>query len=187
MTARPRIRTMIVELSAAMLIAAAPAQAQVTLEAHAGLGYTSVNVDNWAGSSLNDWRQTAYVGYVQAFLLTSKKLSLGAELGNEYFFWYNVAIPFGSSTILSDRNVKASRVMAVVRLQGAGKIFGEAALGAHLFDGFTDGGAAAAIGYMLGAGGEKLSIPLKIRADFVNDPDVKMTTITATVGLSFRL
>ena len=40
---------------------------------------------------------------------------------------------------------------------------------------------------MLNAGGEKLSIPLKLRADFINDPDVKMSTITATIGISFRL
>jgi len=179
---------MIMGLSTAVLVAVtpAPAHAQVTLEAHAGLGYTSVNVDTWAGSSLNDWRQVAYVGYAQVFFLKSKKLSLGAEVGGQYFFWYNVALPFGTTTILADRNVKANRVMAVVRLQGAGKLFGEAALGAHLFDGFTDGGAAAAVGYMLSGGG-KVSIPIKVRADFINDPDVKMTTITATIGISFGL
>jgi len=188
MLTKPDLRSAIVGLSAAMLVAVAPrpARAQVTLEAHGGAGYASVKMSDWAGGGLNDWQQTSYVGYAQVFFAKAGSVALGAEVGNQYFFWYEVAVPYGISTIYYEYGVQATRVMAVARFQGKGNVFAEVGLGAHLFDGFTDGGLAGAVGYKIPVGG-KISIPIKLRADFVNDSDTKLTTISATAGLSYSL
>jgi len=176
----------LIALCGVALVAVAPLRAQITFEGHGGAGYSQVDVDAWGGSSVNDWDQVTRVGYAQVFFLKLGMVAIGAEAGNQYFFWYNVRIPFGSSTILSDRNVSANRVMGVVRFEGAGRVFGEVAAGAHLFDSFTDTGFAAAVGYKIPLA-PKISIPIKLRVDFVNDPDVTIMPVTVSGGISVSL
>ncbi len=182
----PKLRWVVLPL-VVLLFRPAPARGQVTLEAHGAVGYASVDIDTWAGSSLNDWTQVSSSGYAQVFFGKAGPVALGVEGGYQKFFWYNVRIPFGTTTVLRDRNVTASRVMVVARFQGPmSPVFGEVALGAHMFDGFTDGGAAAAVGYKMKLG-PMLSLPIKVRADLVNDSSTRITAISASAGLSFGL
>ncbi|HKJ93316.1 MAG TPA: hypothetical protein VJ957_09110 [Longimicrobiales bacterium] len=156
------------------------AAAQIATELHGGVGYTSVSVDAWAGTSAQDWGQMASGYYVQVFPYQRGRISVGGELGYEYFFWYDIFYNGYTST----RNVSATRVAAVARLGLGGPAYAEAAASMHLFDGFSDPGIGVGVGYMLPIN-EHFSVPLGLRGDLVLDPDTQLFASRFNVGIRY--
>ncbi len=166
----------------ALLTLPATGTAQTAIEVYGGVGYTAVDVDAWSGTSTGaeDWDQVAFEGYVQVFTLQAGNVSLGLEAAYEYLFWYDVL--YLGSTLT--REVEATRILALARFDLAGPTFAELGAGAHLFDGFTDIGIAAGVGYLLPVN-ERISVPLKLRGDYVMDPDASLLVTRGSVGVRY--
>ncbi len=168
-----------------LLLSAVPAAAgaQTRIAAFGGMGYTAVSKDAWTGhSSLADWNQALYLGNAQVlFGLPGGKLSVGAEGGYDYFFWFMNTAANGGVTY----DVTAYHVMGVLNAQ-VGNNFVEVAAGPHMFDGFTDVGVYGAVGHRFRLG-PSLTMPIKLRAGAVLDSDAALKTIGGLVGLEYTL
>lgn len=109
-------------ITAAALLIAAPARAQVSFEVEAGGGYTVVDVSSVAfndGATATDWNQPNYRLAARA-IAGGSGLRFGAEVSYQSLYWYSVRIPFGSTPIRREYDVTATTALALVRLGGNG-------------------------------------------------------------------
>jgi hypothetical protein len=95
----------------------------------------------------------------------------------QYLYWYSVAIPYGTTTIYREYNIKAFKITPFVRI-GANKSL-NFDIGPEL--NFSDG---AKLGLLLSGNyyisiNDRISIPVKIRADII-----KIVTVIAPISLS---
>lgn len=170
--------------AALCLALAAPASAQVTVELHAGAGFTAVDVAAWAGGEVNDWEQTEQGGYVQVFFLDRSAFTVGVELGYSYLLWYSV--PYSPGSLEYD--VDANRIMGVVRREITPFIFTEASVGFYrfIYGEFTDLAVGGAVGGKIPIT-DALSIPVKLRATSVFDDAATMVPIGFSIGLAYEI
>ena len=159
---------------------------QRVIEVHGGIGYTSVDIEAWAGTEPNEWDQTMSQIEVQYFFSQVGELSIGVELGYQYFFWYEVIIPFGTTRLFSGRSAEANHLMAVGRYEFTDKMFADLGLGMIFFEDFTDYGLSGALGYRIQVN-EKLAIPVKFKAGIVLDNDANLIPLGISIGLSYKM
>ncbi len=180
MRSRWILRTTLLLLNAFPAVAAA----QTRIAGLGGMGYTAVNKEKWTGhSTLNDWNQALYLVNGQVlFGLPGKKVSVGAEAGYDYFLWYKIPLTSGGY----EYDVSAYHVLGVLNAQLSGGNFVEVAAGPHFFDGFTDIGVYGAVGHRFRVG-ERLVMPVKVRAGAVLDSDAPLLPVGLLVGLEYTL
>lgn len=156
------------------------AQAQVSLEAYGTVGYSAMDVEKWFEQTLEDWGQVAYGGYVQGFYQINDEFSIGAEVGFLEYFWLTRPSPFSSG--LQELHFSATRLMVLARYGFAENAFLEGGLGNNSFDGFSVFTAGLGVGYKIPVS-DQLSIPLKLRTDFLTGEGI--TPITLSFGVSY--
>lgn len=163
------------------------AAAQRLLEVYGGAGYTAGNVNNWSGhSSLYDWSQTLYDYHAEALLVRAGGVHLGLEAGYEHLMWYEYNYCPGCSTpAYTSRSVSATRVMAVARVDSPARLFAEVAAGMQFFDGYSDPGVYAGIGYRVPLTAA-VDLPIKVRAGLILDSDQNLIPLSLSAGLSYR-
>ena len=159
---------------------------QRIIEVHGGIGYTSVDLEAWAGTEPNEWDQTMTQIEVQYFFSQVGDLTIGVELGYQYFFWYEVVIPFGATRLFRGRSAEANHLMAMGRYELSNKLYADLGLGMIFFEDWTDIGLSGALGYRIKVN-EKLTIPVKFRAGIVLDNDANLIPIGISIGLSYKM
>ncbi len=159
---------------------------QQVIEIHGGIGYTSVDLEAWAGTEPNEWDQTMSQIEVQYFFSQVGDLTIGVELGYQYFFWYEVVIPFGSTRLFRGRWAEANHLMAIGRYEFNDKLYADVGLGMIYFEDWTDIGLSGALGYRFRAN-EKLAVPVKFKAGLVLDNDANLIPLGITIGLAYKM
>lgn len=178
-------KSLVVVLFLGLLLGlSSPAAAQSTAEVNFSLGYSIVNVDEWAGGSLWDWNQIMYQGNAQVYFARLGNLQIGAEAGYTHFFWYELRIPYGDYYIYRGYGPHALHVSAVARLKLGGNLFFDFGAGAYLFSGWTDFGAMGELGYMIKVS-PKLSVPIKVRTTVILDNPI-LIPVSVSAGLLYH-
>lgn len=162
-------------------------QAQRSIELFGGGGVTGGDAESWSRTRLSDWSETYYDGHAQVFLVRALGARLGIEAGHSYLLWYRYnTCPGCDYPSFAERDIAANRLMAVARFDSPARLFAEFAAGVHFFDGFSDIGAFAGIGYRVPLSGS-LELPIKLRAGAVMDSDENLFPVALSAGLAFRL
>jgi len=158
-------------------------EGKYVLEIEGGVGYTSVDAQEWSGttSDLDDWNTTAFLGSARLFFARAGKLRVGAEAGYSHFFWYTTSAAGYAITY----RPHATRVGPVIRAALSPRIAADVGVAAYLFPDGGVAGANASLGYFIPAG-RQLSVPVKLRADVVFASAATLASIGATIGLSYR-
>lgn len=171
-------------LSVLALTLAPPAAAQITVEAHGGAAYTTVDIEQWARRPVTGSEQVGTVGRLQVYFLERSGVQVGAELGYARLLSYQE--PFGSTTRTVD--VRAHTVSGVAQRRLSPLFVAQVAAGFYSFV----NGASLIPGVGAGLGAripitDRLSLPLKLRADFIMDTATVMIPVGLSLGLSIDL
>jgi hypothetical protein len=138
---------------------------QTEVQLNAGFSVTGLDMYRWYGSeNVQDWGTLGGEAYVVAYPFHFGKLSIGAELGYQYFLWYTVPV-FGYSWVY-EYQVDAVRIMVLFRTQLKNNLFAEVGPGAFIISDWVSPGIMATLGYRLQLN-DRLAIPIKIRTEFV--------------------
>ena len=160
---------------------------QNMLVVNGGIGYTSVDINNWSGySTLNDWEELMFQGYAQYYFHELRRINIGVEAGYQYFFWYVYEYEYYDGYYSYYKyNVECWRIMALARTDIGTKLFTEFGLGLYMFDGFTDLGITGSLGYEIEIN-EQLSVPLKLRTTMVFHGKANLAVLGMSIGLAYR-
>ena len=159
---------------------------QRSIEVHVGIGYTSVGLEAWAGTNPIDWNQTMYQIDAQYFFSQFGNLSVRVKFGYQYFFWYEIIIPFGSTSLRRTREADANQLMAVSRYKFSDKLYADIGLGTNSFEGGTDIGLSGALGYRFQVN-QELTIPVKFKTGLILDSDANLLPLGITIGFAYML
>jgi len=155
---------------------------QTQVELYGGVGFTGVDVEKWYGGGVQDWFTMMGEGYVVAYPFHFKNVSVGAEIGNKYFFWYTVPA-FGYSWVY-EYEVDAIRIMALLRAPIKNNAFAEFGPGILFINDWVSPGIMAAVGYKIQIN-EKLAIPIKFRTEFVVGDNLVVVGLNGGISYSF--
>ena len=155
---------------------------QTQVELYAGVGYTGVDVDAWYGGGVEDWFTMMGEAYVVAYPFHFGGISLGAEIGYQYFFWYTVPV-FGYSWVY-EYQVDAIRIMALLRTRIKNNGFAEIGPGAYIISDWVSPGIMASLGYRIQIS-EKLAVPIKFRTEFVAGDNLIVVGLNGGISYSF--
>lgn len=153
---------------------------QRSVEVYGSVGYTGVDAEEWAGTTLNDWDQFASGWYLQVFPYSNDIISLGIEYGYSYLLFYT----FNDSFFNISRDVDATRLMAMARLFPDRNLIIEGGLGLYFFDGFSNVALGAGVGYRVDLP-NNFSIPIKFRTNFIFDQDASIIQPGLDAGVSY--
>jgi len=184
-----RLRYLAASLALTVAVGAVNAQAPKKLLEVTGLvGYTAGDVDKWSGSTkVNDWDQMAWGVSARLFFKKTSVATLGVEYGYQHQMWYELRIPYLTSSFLyPDYTVAAHHINLILRSTLSPKLFLDLGAGMHFFDGFVDPGLVLGLTGLL-HDGPKYSFPIGIRIDPILDSDAMLTPITANLGLGIKL
>ena len=185
-TVKKTVQTLVL-VSILILLTTLPATAQMSIEAHGGLGYATVDIDEWTGRGAYDWSNFMKQGYAQFFFTQLGNIQVGAEVGYQYFFWSSVRIPYGYTTIYRTYEADAIRIMLVGRLPfGEGGFFTEFGPALYMFGEYTDFGIAAALGYLIEIN-DKMYIPIKFKTALIFEGEYTLVPLGVTAGFGYRL
>jgi len=163
----------------------ASAAAQPELELYGNVGWSLVDTDDWANQATLNPGRLHFGGNAQFLFARSalRSLQIGAEVGFQRLLAYDVPLASGAVRV----SVEEFHAMGVVRFRTRSfRWFGEFAVGAMFFDGFTTPGLGMGVGHYL-ALGEDLRIPVKARANFVFDIESMMVPLSFYVGYPIGL
>ncbi len=165
-----------------IVLSCVPTSAQRSVEAYGFIGYTGVNVEDWAGTGfpLREYDQFNSGYYLQVFPYANELFSVGLEYGYSYLLYYT----FFNEFTTVERNVDATRLLAMIRLFPQEKIFFEGGLGYYFFDGFSDFTVGLAAGYRFKVL-ESLSIPIKFRNNFIFDSAANIIQPGIDIGVAY--
>ena len=169
------------EISLTLILLSFIAQAQPSIEVYGFLGHTGVDEEAWAGNTLREYEKFTSGYYLQVFPYSNDLFGIGVEYGYSYLLYY--AFSDGVNNI--ERNVDATRFLAVFRLFPKKKLFFEGGLGYYFFDGFSDFTVALAAGYQVKIT-DNFSIPLKFRNNLIFDTDANIFQPGLDVGVAYR-
>ncbi|MEM9675536.1 MAG: hypothetical protein ACFB15_13475 [Cyclobacteriaceae bacterium] len=156
--------------------------AQWKAQVMGSLGYSIVDLEEWAGREPMDWNETLSGFNLRGSYAIYDNVEVGLEYGYNYLFWYQIRLPFGEQTITRIRDVDATYLMAVSRFGLSERFFVEAGLGSYFFAEFSSFAFMTAVGYTIDLG-EKFSIPVMLRSDFTSD----VTGLALNAGLRYNL
>lgn len=161
------------------------ANSQTTLELNVGLGYTMTNIDAWSWGNADEWGQ--FMGDINAMIFPFQfgKISVGAELGYQYFLWYSYKATGYIYDYWVDVEYDAYKALAIIRVDIGNNIFIEGGAGAYKFGDFTDLGISSSLGYMINAD-KKLSFPIKIKTGVIFDEDTSLFPMGISIGVSYN-
>ncbi len=174
-------------LLAAVSVSPPSARAQsdaskLTFEVAGGIGFTAVDREAWSGTSLADWNQTHYGGAAKA-LMDVGSVKLGLRAGYQYFWWYSVPVPGYSYTRTYEYG--ATHVGALVRVPLGPSMAADLGASYYFFDGFSDPGLNAAIGYFVPLSRD-FTLPIQVHADRVFDSSAALQAVSLSVGISYH-
>jgi hypothetical protein len=101
------------------LFVVSPALSQVQIDLEAGAGYTFVDIETMAdndGEIAQDWDQFMYRFAARAFFGESSGVKVGAEVGYQYFYWYQVRVPYGDFPFNRAYDHSGTTALGMVRL-----------------------------------------------------------------------
>ena len=165
-----------------IMLAETRVHGQVNIELHGGIGYSGVDMEAWSGTEPEDWGQFMSEVYATVYPLKLGGISLGAEFGYQYFFWYTTDVP-GYSWVY-EYNVDAFRLMILMRANLLSNLFVELGPGAFMFGDWTDFGLTASAGYRIGLT-EHIAIPVKLRTEIILDRDANLFPVGLSAGFSY--
>jgi len=163
---------------------------QNSFELTGGAGYTAIDIeelveqDEVKGTFATDWGQASYGISGQYFFAAKGNIGFGAELMYQYWYWYNVSVPFGTQRIFREYSVSAFKVTPIVRF-GTNSSFAFD-IGPEI--NFSDG---IILGILLSANyniriSDNIEIPIKVRVDII-DQIVVAVPITLNTGIRIKL
>ena len=155
---------------------------QTEVELFAGVGYTVVDIESWYGGGVEDWFTLGGEAYVVAYPFHFGNISVGAEIGYQYFFWYTVPV-FGYSWVY-EYQVDAIRIMALVRAQINKNMFAEIGPGVFIISDWVSPGLMASLGYRIQIN-EKIAVPIKLRTEFVAGDNLFVVGLNGGISYSF--
>ena len=159
-----------------------PAHGQIIVELYGGIGYSGVDLEAWSQSDPNDWGQIMSEVYATAYPLHFGNISIGAEFGYQYYFWYTTPVPNYSWSY--EYNIDAIRLLVLMRVNFHDNIFAEFGPGAFMFGDWTDFGLMASIGYRIDIT-EHIAIPVKLRTEIILDRDANLYPVGLSAGVSY--
>jgi hypothetical protein len=159
---------------------------QIAIEVTGDVGYTAVDAVDWLRSGVYNPAPVSYAfsGQVVFGRRESRSgLQAGLEGGLHHLLAYDVTRD--GEKLRGD--AKALRLLGFTRFwMGENHSwFGEIAIGAHIFDGFTDPSLNVAVGTVLGSG--KIQFPLKVRGSVLFDTEALVIPVVFQTGISYRL
>ena len=156
--------------------------AQKSVEVYGFAGYSFVDEEQWAGTGfdIREFDKFSSGYYLQVFPYANEVVSLGLEYGYAYLFYYT----FFNEFTTVERNVDATRLLAVARLFPDRAFIIEGGLGYYFFDGFSDFTIAVAAGYRFQVS-DRFSIPVKFRNDLIFDSSANIFQSGIDVGVSY--
>jgi len=164
---------------AAVTPVVAPAR-RLRIELTGGVGTSVVDLSSWSGSSANDWSKLAYWGAGRIFFPLGTTLSVGAEVGYHYHFWYTSSSGYSWNY---NYPVAATHVGAMLRVPLAGGFTADVGGAMHFFN-TTRPGVLASLNYHIPIG-RSVVIPIGVRADAIfTSPMVIPVVLNAGVGFS---
>lgn len=156
---------------------------QTEVQFYGGVGFTGVDMYSWYGSeNVQDWFTMMGEGYAVAYPFHFGNISIGAELGYQYFFWYTVPV-FGYSWVY-EYEVDAVRIMVLLRTQLKNNLFAEVGPGAFIISDWVSPGVMASLGYKIQLN-EKLSVPIKVRSEFVAGDNFFVLGVNGGISYTF--
>jgi len=158
------------------------AYTQTQVELYGGVGFTGVDVDAWYGGGVDDWFTMMGEAYAVAYPFHFGKISIGAEIGYQYFFWYTVPV-FGYSWVY-EYGVDAVRIMALIRTPIKKNGFAEIGPGAFIISDWVSPGIMASLGYRIQIS-DKLAVPIKFRTEFVAGDNFVVVGLNGGISYSF--
>jgi len=156
--------------------------AQTEVQIFAGVGVTGVDVESWYGGGVNDWGTMMAEAYAVAYPFHFGNISIGAEVGYQYFFWYTVPV-FGYSWVY-EYQVDAIRIMALMRARIKNNAFAELGPGAFIISDWVSPGIMASLGYGIQIS-EKIAVPIKLRTEFVAGDNLFVVGLSGGISYSF--
>lgn len=154
------------------------------IEVGGGIGYAAVDMNAWAGIEPEDWSNfSSYYG-VQILFPIGAKVAIGAGVAYQYLFWYYFRYPNGAQTLDITRDVDATRVQGIFRVN-LNRNFFEVAAGPYFFGDFTDLSLGVQFGHDFRLS-DKLGLPVRVGATYIADSEAVIIPITAGAGLSYR-
>ncbi|MEQ8360274.1 MAG: hypothetical protein RH860_12350 [Cytophagales bacterium] len=164
--------------------------AQGSLELNLSVGGTFVDIDGIIeedeiqGTFATDWNTFNY-GFGGQFVFASvSNIGFGTEIMYQYLYWYSVSVPFGSQRIYRVYDVSCTRITPFIRI-GSNSMF-SLDLGPEL--NFVD---EMTLGFLISGNlyiplSEKVAIPIKLRADIVNNVGM-LYPLSLNTGLRINL
>lgn len=156
--------------------------AQRSVEVYGFAGYSVVNEEDWAGTGfdLREYDKFSSGYYIQVFPYANDVVSIGLEYGYSYLLYYT----FFNEFTTVEREVDATRLLAIARLFPDRPLFFEGGLGYYFFDGFSDFTIAVAAGYRFQVA-DRFSIPVKFRNNLIFDSSANIFQTGLDVGVSY--
>lgn len=109
----------LVLVAAAAVCTATPARSQVRLELDAEAGYTVVDIETLAeddGEIAQDWNQFMYRLAARVILGEVSGVTVGAELGFQYLYWYQVRVPYGDFPFSREYDQSGTTALGLIRV-----------------------------------------------------------------------
>lgn len=161
------------------------AAAQIFVEGHGDIGYSRVNTVAWLGQGAFDAERLVYGGDVE--VLFGRRYGRGLQVGLEFGFQHLLDYKFIVAGQPTPFTAEAYRAGLTTRFWfGEGAWFGEGGFGAYFFDQRTDPSLMAGAGTLIDIG-ERLAIPLRVRAAVVFGSASQIGPMWFSTGLSYRI
>jgi hypothetical protein len=163
--------------AAAVLAPARRPQIEIT----GGIGTAVVDLGSWAGGTIASSSKLAYWGAGRVFFPVGTSISVGAELGYHYHFWWSTPSGYSWNYTYS---AAAMHAAALLRLPVAPSITADVGAALHFFSAGVKPGVVGALSYRIPVG-PNIVIPVGVRADAVfTNPMVLPIVLNAGVGFS---
>jgi len=157
---------------------------EISLSAYTG--YTLVNFENALGYSdeyLEDRNQFHYSVALRGFLVSRKRLQIGAEIAWQKLYYAYYVVPYYPSPEYYEFNVSTTSLMALCRYLTREKFFAVGGAGIHLFNDGASPAVCLEAGYMIYSGAN-LRFPLSVRINPVLREGISVP-VSAGAGVSY--
>lgn len=152
------------------------------LEFTGGAGYAIVDLGTWAGEGILSNSKVAYWGAGRVFFPVGTSLSVGAEVGYHYHFWWSSPSGYGSTYTYS---AAAMHAAALVRLPVGPSFTADVGPALHFFSAGVKPGVVGALSYRIPVG-PNIVIPVGVRADAIFTTPM-LIPVVLSAGVGFNL
>ncbi len=152
------------------------------IEATGGVGYSIVDLSSWAGETITSNSKLARWGAGRVFFPVGRTLSVGAEVGYHYHFWWTTPSLGGNSWVYT-YNAAAVHAAALLRLPLSPGLTADVGPAMHFFSAGAKPGVVGSLAYHIPVG-PNINIPVGVRADAIlTSPMLIPVVLSAGVGI----